>query len=112
MSVVIGNYDITSYINQGGISESTQRVYASGSSSSTAESKGAHNAYSLSAQVPKNIKNALSAYMLSSSVACSVDGVSFNAEMTDFSASIYVDIEDISLWNVSFTVTDISLTEE
>lgn len=111
MSVVIGNYDITSYINQGGISESTQRVYASGSSS-TAESKGAHNAYSLSAQVPKNIKNALSAYMLSSSVACSVDGVSFNAEMTDFSASIYVEIEDISLWNVSFTVTDISLTEE
>lgn len=112
MSVIIGKYDITSYISQGGINESTQRVYASGSSSDTAESKGAHNSYSLSAQVPESLKTALSGYMSSETVSCSVDDVSFNAEMTDFSASIVIETEAISLWNVSFTVTDISLSEE
>lgn len=111
MSVIIGKYDITSYITQGGISESTQRVYASGTSTDTAESKGAHNSYTLSAQVPESIKNALSGYVASETVECTVDDVSFTAEMTDFSASVYIEFESISLWNIGFTVTDVALTE-
>lgn len=107
MSVIIGAHDLTSFITQGGINESLKKV-----DSSTEESKGAHYSYSLSAQVPEDIKTALSGYLQSNSVQCSVDGIEFNAEMTDFSATIYVEIDDISLWNISFTVTDLSLTDE
>lgn len=113
MSVIVNSVDITKYINQGGISESTKREYADESAAAgTAESKGAHYIYNISAQMPDDIKSTMSACMEKGTVDCTVGGDSCRAEMTNFTAAVLVEIGGMTLWNVSFTLTDIALSDE
>lgn len=111
--IIIANTDITKYIKQGGISESTQRVYADGSSSEDPSmSKGAHYVYSITAQMPTDIKELMSSYVIKNAVKCSVDGQEFFAEMTNFSASVAIAYGDTVIWNVNFTISDEELSDE
>lgn len=106
MSIILGtDFDVTPYIVQNGISESSQKVTASG----TNTVKGAHAVYTVSLQVPTDIKDRISAY-ISGTFLCTVDGISFTAEMTSFSASVIVEYGELQLWSVSFTVSDIALS--
>lgn len=113
MSVIVNSVDITEYVNQGGISESTQREYADkGAATGTAESKGAHYIYNISAQMPDDIKNEMSACMEKGNVPCTVGGDSCRAEMTNFTASVLIELSGVTVWNVGFTLTDIALSDE
>lgn len=111
--MIVNSVDITDYINQGGISESTKREYTDESAASgAAESKGAHYIYNISAQMPDDIKSKMSACMEKGSVVCTVGEDSCRAEMTNFAASVLVELGGAAIWNVSFTLTDIALSDE
>ena len=114
MSVIIGNTDITRYINQGGISESTKKVYTSDGTvpDEEAESKGVHCVFSLNARMPSAVKDFIGECIKKNAVTCTVDEMPFSAEVTDFSASVFFEFGDICLWNVSFTISDVDLSEE
>lgn len=109
--ITIKGTDITSYVTQGGISESTQRVMQS-ISATQERSIGAHNTYNISARVPTDIKNAVAECMDENSVKCSVDGIDFYADVQDLSCTISVEYADIVLWDISFTLFDIQLSKE
>ncbi len=110
--IKVKDYDITQYIVQGGIRESTQRVMQSDRFTHEESSIGAHNVYNISARVPTAIKNALEEYMDEYSVKCTVDGVEFYADLQDLSCSVCVEFSNIMLWDISFTLFDMHLSKE
>lgn len=114
MSVIVSGIDVTGYINQGGISETTQKVYSEGYTWGFEEnqSKGAHYVYSISARMPTELKDSIADLVVKSSLRCEVDGNSFYGEITDFTASIAIDYGTLTLWNVSFTISDRNLSKE
>ncbi|MCM1577490.1 MAG: hypothetical protein NC078_01660 [Ruminococcus sp.] len=107
MSVIIGGRDITGYINLGGISESVQLIAAADGGE---QSKGAHFSYSVTAQMPSDIKDIMAKQAELSNVFCNVGREEFYGEMTGFTAAVAVEYGDMLLWNVSFTVTDNALS--
>lgn len=113
MSIIIDGIEVTGSVSQGGIQESTQRVYASDSSSSdVSQSKGAHYVYSINAQVTTDVKSALSDCVAKNAVNCTIGGDTCRAEMTNFTASLVIEHGNLALWDVSFTLTDIELSNE
>lgn len=114
MSVIISNIDITQYVKQGGISESTQKVYSEGFiwGIEANRSKGAHYVYSVSAQMPTEIKNTIAELIPKDYIKCNVNGNEFYAEMTSFSAAIVIEYGNLAIWDVSFTVSDVNLSDE
>lgn len=106
--IKIGTCDLTGYILQNGISESTERVI----SASDGQSKGAHNVYALNARVPSAVNETISSYVASDSIACVVDGISFKGSITEYNANLYVEIGSVTMWNINLTIADISLSEE
>lgn len=113
MSIIIDGIAVTGCVAQGGIQESTQRVYASDSSSLDAsQSKGAHYVYNISAQIATDVKETLSDCVAKNAVNCTIGGDTCRAEMTNFTASLAIEHGDLALWDVSFTLTDIELSNE
>lgn len=107
--IQIGTCDITDYIQQSGISESTERVYGK---DNDAAIKGAHYTYSFQLRIPDDIKDTLTRYIGKDYVSCKVNGNFFYADITAFQTNIAIEYKDIRLWNASITITDLALSEE
>lgn len=114
MSIIVSGIDITAYINQGGINETTQKVYSEGYTwgIEANQSKGVHYVYSISARMSTELKDSIADLVVKNSIKCEVDSNNFYAEITDFTASIAIDYGDLTLWNVSFTISDKNLSKE
>lgn len=111
MQLIIGGVDVGAYIQQSGISESYEKVYDTGNQFTAADGTeikrclGVRKSYSVSLdKVPLKTKNMLRSRSRYGYISCTVGETASQYLLTDFSAQVVIQYEDLNLWAVKLTL--------
>lgn len=115
--IILNNIDITNYIKKNGITENPNKIikdtYEIVPGASVTLPMGFHNTFSINLlNVEESLKTALESLLEYDAVSCTFDDKIFNASVDSFNSSIDIDINDLRLYSINITISDISISNE